>query len=189
MPGLRAISNQQAGNATTASNVAGGLNTAAQGIGNTVTPALTQEATSPQGMGQTALTAMNTAGLQSTGGGQGAAQGQGNLEAARTRNAGAFQPAVDEAARGALRQNSTNALGTTLANEQLKQQQKQQGLAGLQGLYGTNLNAAVGNANSSNNALAGAAQSQEGAINSVMSPLMGVLGLGGKAFGDWQAAH
>jgi len=105
----------------------------AQQLYNQVVPQLTQEATNPQGYGQKDLAAMNTASQQSIGGATAGAVGQGNLEAARTRNAGSFAPALDEAVRSGGRQLSQNALGIQENNANLKQAQQQAGLAGLQG--------------------------------------------------------
>jgi len=69
--------------------------------------------------------AMNTASNQILGGAVGGAVGQGNLTAARTRNAAGFGTALDEAAREAGRQQSENALSTEKSSADLSAQQQQ----------------------------------------------------------------
>ena len=124
-----------------------------QNIYNDLFPQLTSEATNPQGYGVVGLNAMNTANQQSIGGANAAAAGEGANLAARTRNAGAFQPAISEANREGARQLSQNALGIQGQNEQLRQRQQQAALAGLQGLYGTEMNTALGAGNLQNDFL------------------------------------
>jgi hypothetical protein len=87
----------------------------------------------------------NTASQQSLGGSNAGAAGQGDLMAARTRNAGGATAAIAESARSGQRQESTNALNT----EKLSEQVKQQALAAMQGLYGTNTQAGVESLNAS----------------------------------------
>ena len=64
---------------------------------NTLFPSLQKELVNPHGFGSD-MNAINTANQQSIGGSVAGAVGQGNLQAARTGNAGAFAPALDEAA-------------------------------------------------------------------------------------------
>lgn len=101
-------------------------------------PQLNAESTHPAGLAPEDLNAMNTASQQSLGGSVAGATGQGDLEAARTRNAGGFAPAIEESAREGMRQNSKNALAIQAGNADLKERQKQAGLAGEAGLYGQN---------------------------------------------------
>lgn len=101
-------------------------------------PMLQAEATNPTGYNPKDLVAMNTASQQSVGGGTASAVGDLGLAAARTRNAGGFAPAEDEAVRSGQRQLSENALGIQGANADLKEKQKQLGISGLSGLYGQN---------------------------------------------------
>jgi hypothetical protein len=101
-------------------------------------PILQGEATNPQGYSPKDLGAMNTASQQSVGGSTAGAVGEGNLAAARTRNAGAFAPALDEAAREGGRTLSQNALEIQGKNADLKQKQQQAGISGLGSLYGQN---------------------------------------------------
>lgn len=98
---------------------------------NELHPQLSAEATDPQGYSDTDLNAMNTASLQTLGGGVSAAKGEGDLAAARTRNKGGFVPAMKEAVLNAGRTASQNALGIQKSNAQLKEVQKQTALAQL----------------------------------------------------------
>ena len=84
---------------------------------------------------------MNTAAMQSIGGATAGTVGQGNLQAARTNNAGAFQPVATQAAHDATAQLSDAALGVQNRNALLQEQQRSQGLSGLEGLYNTNVGA------------------------------------------------
>lgn len=125
----------------------GAFNTAqnnANSLYNQMFPQYEHMATNPQGYSMADLNAMNTADQQSLGGATAGALGEGNLEAARTRNAGAFAPALDEAVRSGQRQLSRNALGIQKANADLKQKNQEEGLAGLSDLYGSNQDALRG---------------------------------------------
>lgn len=105
----------------------------------TLFPTLQQNLTNPQGFGKD-LNAINTANQQSIGGSIAGAVGQGNLQAARTRNAGGFAPALDEAVRGGQRQMSQNAMGVQEQNAYLKNQQQENAIRSLGSLYGENMN-------------------------------------------------
>lgn len=86
--------------------------------------------------------------MQAAGGSNAAAVGQGQLQAARTRNAGGSSAAIPDATRGAGESLSKNLLGIRTANAQLKQHQRDTAQSGLEGLFGTNVggaNAAQGN--------------------------------------------
>lgn len=106
-------------------------------------PLLTNEAKNPQGFDPKDLAGMNTASQQSVGGSTAGAVGEGDLIGARTRNAGSFAPALDESVRSGQRQLSTNALDTQGKNAMLRESNRQAGIAGLGGLYGTNTDAAL----------------------------------------------
>lgn len=151
-----------------------------QNVYNDLFPQLTSEATNPQGYGTVGLNAMNTANQQSIGGSQAAAAGEGNLLAARTRNAGAAQPEISEANRAGSRQLAQNALGIQGVNESVRQGQQQNALRGLQGLYGTEMNTALGAGNLQNDFLktgvSSAAQTQ-GAWNQNLGDFERLSGL------------
>ena len=113
----------------------------AAGIGGTLVPALTKEATNPTGFNPNDLNSMLVAGEQGAGGANAGLTGQANLQASRTNNSGALSGVLDQAARAKTQTLSNNALGVQNENAQLKQKQQQAGLQGLQGLYGTDVGA------------------------------------------------
>jgi hypothetical protein len=120
------------------------LNGRATDVNNVLFPQLQQRA--EQGLTPGEKATMNTASQQSLGGSNAGAVGSADLYAARTRNAGAMQPALDESVRSGQRQNSTNALNT----EGKSLDMKTRALAALQGLYGTDVqggNQALGESN------------------------------------------
>jgi hypothetical protein len=98
-------------------------------------------ATNPQGFDQQTMNNMNTAAQQSIGGAVAGTVGQGNLQAARTNNAGGFAPAATQAAHDATAQLSDAALGVQNRNAMLKEQQRSEGISGLENMYGTNASA------------------------------------------------
>jgi hypothetical protein len=110
----------------------------ASSLYNSLFPQFSAEATNPQGFGAKDLAAMNTAAQQSVGGSTAGAVGQGSLRAARTRNSGGADVALDSAVRSGQQTLSQDALGIKGENALLKQQQQQAGLQGLSSLYGTN---------------------------------------------------
>ena len=134
-------------NVKTGQQYSGNLMQGGQGIFNTIAPALTAQA--QNGIAPADKAAMNTASQQSLGGANASAAGQGALMEARTRNAGSAAPAIEESARNAMRQGSQNAVGIEAQNYAAKQA----GLQGLQGLYGTNTNAALNALGLSTNAV------------------------------------
>ena len=113
-------------------------------------PQYTQMATNPSGFDRTTLNNMTTAGMQANGGATAGAVGQGNLMAARTGNIGGYQYANDAAARAGMEKNSEAALDTQLKNADYKRAQTAQGLAGLNGLYATNLGTSMNELNAEN---------------------------------------
>jgi hypothetical protein len=124
------LTNQYAGNA--------------QGTYGALSPELHQEAVDPMGLTPSERSAAITGSMQSLGGAQAGAVGAGNLEAARTRNVGGSDAAIAEAARQAMRQQSTNALGVEAADTALKEFQRQAGLKGEQDILGTETGSTLG---------------------------------------------
>jgi hypothetical protein len=102
-------------------------------------PSLMSTFAAPQGINPTDLAKMRTSNMQAAGGTQGAATGQGALLAGRTRNAGAGAAAIGEGARAAGEQLSGANLKTDLANQQLKEKQREGAQSGLESLYGVNM--------------------------------------------------
>jgi hypothetical protein len=106
---------------------------------SSIDPFYAGEMTNPQGMGTTGINAANTASQQALGGATAGVTGEGALMGARTRNTAGITEALDSNARGAAQTGSENATKVQLANEMLKEQQRQEGAAGKAGLYGENL--------------------------------------------------
>jgi hypothetical protein len=123
------------GQATDASHEFGGNASHLFGV---LDPTLEQEALHPQGFSGEDLAAMNTAVGQATGGATAGAKGEGYLDAARTGNRGGFQTALDESAREGMRTNADAALNIQGQNANLRERNRQSGIAGLGALYGEN---------------------------------------------------
>lgn len=136
-------SSQATGAATTATNLSNQLTGNAQSLYGAAAPALQAEANAPSGYAPADLAAMNTAAQQSAGGTQAGAVGQGALLAARTRNAGAPAAAIGQSSRTAGQQLSNAGLGIQTRNANLKEEQRQSGLSGLENLYGRTLGEGV----------------------------------------------
>lgn len=100
----------------------------------------TSEIANPKGFDPADLNAMNTAGQQSLGGGLAAAKGEAATKAASNRNSGSFAPVLDESVRDAGRTNSENAIKTQEADALMREQHRQEGMAGESGLYGSQNN-------------------------------------------------
>jgi hypothetical protein len=168
-------------NWNTGANLAGNLTSNASNIYGALEPTLQAEAAHPQGLTPQAKAAMNTAAQQSAGGSTAGAIGQGRLYAARTRNAGGAKEAIGAGVRGAGQNLSNAAVGTELANAQLQEHQRQQGIQGLQGLNQTELQGGLQGLGLSNQAL----QNTEydpwlGFAGQLGSGLLGNAGLGAK---------
>lgn len=120
-------------------STAGNFANTASTVNSTLQPKLTQEANNPTGYTPTDMNSMLTASAQSLGGANSGITGQANLQAARTRNSAGYGSALDEAQRAKGRQLSQNALNIQSSNANLKQDQQQAGIKGLEGLYGIDL--------------------------------------------------
>jgi hypothetical protein len=141
MSSSNGVSKNAFGNYGTANGLASGYDGAAAGNSSILTPTLNRMAVDPQGYSPATMAGFNTAAQQGAGGGAAATVGQANLEAARTNNAGAFAPVATQAGHDATAQLSDAALGVQNQNAQLKEQQRQEGISGLQNMYNTNVGA------------------------------------------------
>jgi butyrate kinase len=115
-------------------------------------------ATNPQGINPADMAKIQTSNMQTAGGANSGAVGQGSLLSARTKNAGTADAAIAKSGEAASQNLSKANLSTQNANQELKTQQQGEGLKGLQSLYGTNENAAVGGLNASDAALKDASE-------------------------------
>lgn len=141
---------------------------------NVLTPTLNRMATSPTGFGAPTINNMNTAALQSAGGAEAGIVGGGNQRAAATNNAGAFAPAAAQAGHDATAQLSDAALGVQNRDALLKQQQQEEGINGLQGLYNTNVGAGENALGLSNSALNTKNAADEQTLSGWLSPFQAV---------------
>src|SRR5271165_169743 len=183
----KGVESQQLANSGTAQNLSNNLTANASNIYGGLEPTLQAEAAHPQGYTPTQLANMNTAAMQSAGGSQAGAVGQGGLLAARTRNAGAAQNAVGAGARQAGQNLSNAAVGTQLQNANLQQKQQQAGISGLGGLYNTELGQGENALGLSNQALSGANASA--ANNPYMQLLMQGMQSGGQVGAAYAGAQ
>jgi hypothetical protein len=167
--------------AQTGNNLATSLSSNLSPLYGELQPALASEAAAPEGINPTDLAAMNTAAKQTAGGATAGATGRGSLLAARTRNAGGAQAAIGNAARSGAQAESQATLDTGLANQKLKQQQRSQGLSGLEGLYGEDISGttgALGAAAANVNANTGAENASYDWATDLLNPLLGAANQG-----------
>lgn len=149
-------------NAQTGQNLSSTYTGTAAGTRSILTPTLNRMATAPQGFSPTTINNMNTAALQTLGGAEAGTVGGGIQRAAATNNAGGYAPAAADASRAAMQGLSDAALGVQNKNAMLQEQQRAQGLSGLENLYGEDVGAgenALGLSNQSLNTQTNARQS------------------------------
>lgn len=130
---------QQAQQAAT--TAAGGYGSSAAGANATLTPFFTQEMNAQHSLTPGQENEMLTAAEQGAGGAFGGAEGQINRNAARTGNATGVTKSLDEMARDKAKSAAGTSEGVAAQDVAGAQQLKQQGAQGLQGLYGTDVNA------------------------------------------------
>jgi hypothetical protein len=128
-------------------------NAGASDVNSQLFPFLTSEMKHPQGFGAPILQKMKTEGAQAAAGGAGAAKEAALLHASRTGNSAAVPSVIADATRSAMGAEVSNANHADIANEQLKQQQRQSGAAGLGAMYGQDVSAALGGLGLSNQAI------------------------------------
>lgn len=112
-----------------------------QVIAGRLTPFLTEEMLHPEGIGQQGLSAETAAAEGGAGGATSGFTGQAVQRAAASRNGGAIQATLDDLARSRAKAAAGASEGIAADNERLKQQQQQEGAAGLGKLYGTDTGA------------------------------------------------
>ncbi len=107
----------------------------------TLAPAYSRDIANPVGLSPNDKARMNTAAMESEGGANAGAVGQSALQAARTRNAGGADAAIQESAREAGRGVTRAGLGTELADTELKQRKEAAAKEGMGQLYGISTHA------------------------------------------------
>lgn len=120
-----------------AGSVAGQAGVTANQIGSTLIPGLEAEATHPTGLTAEEKANALTKSQEALGGEGASITGAAKLQAMRTRNAGGFAPALDEAARIRGRQAATNAQNISLEDARVAREKQMAAQQMLQGLYGT----------------------------------------------------
>jgi hypothetical protein len=147
-------------------------------------PELTREATHPTGYNPADINSMLVAGEQGAGGATGAIAGEANLRAARSRNNASLSSVLDENNRGGMRQLSENALNVQGQNANLKEKQRQAGLAGLESVRGGDIKAqleAEGLVPQDVNAWVNAMKAQPGVFQDIMTSIDTLSGAGKSA--------
>jgi hypothetical protein len=134
---MRSAVNQASNAAATAANTGANLGSTAAGIGANLTPFLTQEMFHPEGIGQQGIGAETSAALGGAGGAASGLTGLADERAAATHNAGGYQAALADAARSRDKAAASASEGIEAQNEQAKMGERQEGAAGLGGLYKT----------------------------------------------------
>ena len=119
----------------------------------TLSPTLSTMATNPQGINPADMAKIQTSNMQTAGGANSGAVGQGSLLSARTKNAGTADAAIAKSGEAASQNLSKANLSAQNENVGLKQKQQEEGLSGLNSLYGTNSRQALGGLDASNTAL------------------------------------
>ncbi len=128
---------KNAGNAyNTAASTGAELGGEAQGIGANLTPFLTQEMLHPQGLGQEGIGAETSAALAGGGGAASGLTGGAMQRAAVSHNAGGADAALDSVARERMKAAGQASEGIQAQNQNLMEQQRQSGAAGLGKMYG-----------------------------------------------------
>lgn len=133
----RSATNQAKAAGQGAQSVAGGAGAQAQQVGSTIIPTLERTATNPTGLTPTQRNNYMVSAQEATGGVNAGLKGAADLATARTRNAGGYSAALDEAARQKQRQMATSTQDVNNLDTQLANQKQAQALQQLQGLYGT----------------------------------------------------
>jgi hypothetical protein len=171
----RSIANQAGQNANTSNATAGGYGSSAQSIQGSLIPTLNRELTGTQGLTPTQQNNMLVAGQQGAGGAAGGLAGAAGLTAARTRNSGALSGTLDQIARERTQAGSQANLGVQNESTQVALDRQKQAQNQLQGLYGTDVSAQLGQMGLANQDLntqlkagqQGWAQNLEGGLNTI----------------------
>ncbi len=189
----RDTSNAAMSNSNTAQGMSSTYGGRATSAYNVLTPTLNRMATNPQGFSQGTMNNMNTAAMQTAGGGNGATVGGAMQTAARTNNAGAYDPAIAQAGHDASTNLSDAALGVQNRNAMLQEQQRQQGISGLQDQYGENTGASQNALGLSTGALGAKNAADTATFNQWFKPFQAIAGgasqAGAASMGCWIAAE
>lgn len=169
---------QATGAATTAQDLANTYSGNASGLYGPLAGTLMSEAAHPTGIDPTTMSRMDTAALDTAGGSNASAAGQGALRAARTRNAGGADAAIASSARGGAATASKGILGNRIKSAELASEQQGRAISGLNNLYAENVsggNQALGQVAPDVNANTQAENASYDWATDIMNPLLGDL--------------
>ena len=127
-----------------AADAAGGYGSAAAGEGAQLNPFFTQEMKATHGYTPGQENEMLTAAEGGSGAAFGGAEAEAQRNAARTGNATGVTKSLDEMARERAKVAAGSSEGIAAQDVAGAKQENQEGAAGMQGLYGTNVNAQLG---------------------------------------------
>jgi|HubBroStandDraft_1064217.scaffolds.fasta_scaffold00161_62 hypothetical protein len=140
----RSIASQAGNNANTSNATAGGYGSSAKSIAGTLIPTLNYEATGNAGLTPQQQNQMLVAGQQGGGGAAGSLAGAAGLAANRTKNSGSLSGSLDAIARAKTQAGSQANLGVANQSTQVALDRQKQAQSQLQGLYGTDVSAQLG---------------------------------------------
>jgi len=165
--------------ATTANKQAGTNYGNANALFGPLSASLQTDAIHPSGINPADLARMDTAALETGGGSNAAAVGQGALRSARTRNAGGADAAMGASIRSGGETASRGILANRMKNAEVMAGQREHGQTGLNSLFAENLsggNQALGVVPQAVNADVQAKNSSWNWAKDLFGPLMGAAG-------------
>lgn len=135
---------QARANEADAQSAASGYGSQAANEGASLNPFFKQEMNATHGYTPGQNSEMLTAAESGAGAAFGGAEAEANRNAARTGNATAVTKSLDEMARDKAKSSAGASEGIAAQDVNAAKQENQEGAAGMQGLYGTNVNAQLG---------------------------------------------
>jgi len=142
--GIGAATGAASNAATTAAQTGAAYGQQAGTLGGMLVPTLQGDVMNAPGFSAAQQNAMLTEGLEGAGGAASGLVGQAALAGARSRNVGAGTTgALDEVAREKMRTSAGVGLDVATKNAMLQQQQRASALKQLEGIYGTQVGAAL----------------------------------------------
>ena len=154
------IKSGAANNLTAAQNATAGYGSQAAGEGAQLNPFFSQEMRATHAFDPNQTNELLTAAEAGSGGTFGGAEGMLKANAARTGNSTGVAKSLDEMARDKAKADAAASEGIAAQDVMGAKQLNQQGAAGLQGLYGTNVGAQLGAMKQSDEALKTQMQAQ-----------------------------
>jgi hypothetical protein len=142
--GANPMAGQMQTNAAQAGQAAGGYGSAAAGEAGALNPFMSEEMKAQHGFTPGQTNEMLTAAEAGSGGATGGLTGMLNANAARTGNATGVGKTLDEMARDRSKAAAGASEGIAAQDVTQAKKENQEGAAGMQGLYGTNVGAQLG---------------------------------------------